>query len=258
MPFQSSANLQSYGRAQLSKKLASKALGIHLINSKISQRLVTTTTRLGLAQRLGVSSSDATSQELAQQAFLNMQKGVKAAAMARDISLERSAAQAKPASKFAALPPEINSARIYARPGSAPLLAAIALEQSNLKTQQQLKAVAMASDLSAERSSAQSEQAFAMTVPPPVIAVNRTQLQILTATNFLGQNTPAIAALEAQYAEMWAQDVAAQQAYRAAAAARDVAAEFNAGRAEQAFVAKQDASKLFEQHAGMNIIGVPH
>jgi PPE-repeat protein len=30
----------------------------------------------------------------------------------------------------------------------------------------------------------------------------------LVATNFLGQNTPAIAATEAQYAEMWAQDAA--------------------------------------------------
>lgn len=29
------------------------------------------------------------------------------------------------------------------------------------------------------------------------------------ATNILGQNTPAIAATETQYAEMWAQDAAA-------------------------------------------------
>ena len=47
------------------------------------------------------------------------------------------------------------------------------------------------------------ETAFAATVPPPVIATNRAQLIALTAANVLGQNTPAIAATEAQYAEMW-------------------------------------------------------
>jgi PPE-repeat protein len=48
-----------------------------------------------------------------------------------------------------------------------------------------------------------------MTVPPAVIAANRTQLASLVATNVLGQNTPAIAVTEAQYGEMWAQDAAA-------------------------------------------------
>ena len=38
------------------------------------------------------------------------------------------------------------------------------------------------------------EAAFAMTVPPPVIAANRAQLMALIATNFFGQNAPAIAA----------------------------------------------------------------
>ena len=38
------------------------------------------------------------------------------------------------------------------------------------------------------------ESAFAMTVPPPVIAANRAQLATLVATNVFGQNTPAIAA----------------------------------------------------------------
>lgn len=32
------------------------------------------------------------------------------------------------------------------------------------------------------------EAAFAMTVPPPVIAANRAQLMMLIATNFFGQN----------------------------------------------------------------------
>ncbi|WP_242657617.1 PPE family protein, partial [Mycobacterium intracellulare] len=62
------------------------------------------------------------------------------------------------------------------------------------------------------------EAAFAMTVPPPVIAANRAQLMMLIATNFFGQNLPAIAATEAQYAEMWAQDAAAMYGYAAASA----------------------------------------
>jgi PPE-repeat protein len=46
-----------------------------------------------------------------------------------------------------------------------------------------------------------------------VVAANRTQLMALIATNFLGQNTPAIAATEALYMEMWAQDAAAMYGY---------------------------------------------
>src|ERR1700744_261131 len=57
------------------------------------------------------------------------------------------------------------------------------------------------------------EAAFAMTVPPPVIAANRALLVALLATNFLGQNAPSIAATEAEYFEMWAQDAAAMYAY---------------------------------------------
>jgi PPE-repeat protein len=52
-----------------------------------------------------------------------------------------------------------------------------------------------------------------MTVPPPVIAANRALLMMLVATNFFGQNTPAIAATEAEYGEMWAQDAAAMYGY---------------------------------------------
>jgi PPE-repeat protein len=63
------------------------------------------------------------------------------------------------------------------------------------------------------------EAAFAMTVPPPVIAANRATLMALIATNFLGQNTPAIMATEALYVEMWAQDAAAMYSYAAASAA---------------------------------------
>ncbi|HTU17584.1 MAG TPA: PPE family protein [Gemmataceae bacterium] len=140
-------------------------------------------------------------------------------------------------SSFGVLPPEINSARLYAGAGSCPLLAAAAawdglagelgsaaasfaaliggaavssLAQSapsNAATEAQYTQM-WAQDGSSMSAGAVSEAAFAMTVPPPVIAANRALLASLVATNFFGQNTPAIAATEAQYAEMWAQDAA--------------------------------------------------
>jgi PPE-repeat protein len=62
------------------------------------------------------------------------------------------------------------------------------------------------------------EAAFAATVPPPVIAANRASLSALVATNFFGQNTPAIATTEAHYGEMWALDAAAMYGYAGASA----------------------------------------
>ena len=63
------------------------------------------------------------------------------------------------------------------------------------------------------------EAAFAATIPPPVIAANRALLAALVATNFLGQNTPAIAATEALYMEFWAQDAGAMYSYASNSAA---------------------------------------
>jgi PPE-repeat protein len=71
-------------------------------------------------------------------------------------------------------------------------------------------------------------EAFAMTVPPPVIAANRSLLAALVATNFLGQNTPAIAATEAHYGEMWAQDAAAMYGYAGSAASASTLTPFTA------------------------------
>jgi PPE-repeat protein len=48
----------------------------------------------------------------------------------------------------------------------------------------------------------------------------------LIATNFFGQNTPAIMATEAAYVEMWAQDAAAMYGYQAAAQAASVLSPF--------------------------------
>jgi PPE-repeat protein len=72
------------------------------------------------------------------------------------------------------------------------------------------------------------ETAFAMTVPPPVVAANRAQLAALVATNLLGQNSAAIAATEAHYGEMWAQDASAMYGYAANSAAATAVTPFNA------------------------------
>jgi PPE-repeat protein len=71
----------------------------------------------------------------------------------------------------------------------------------------------------ATASAAAYEAAFAATVPPPVIAANRSLLATLVATNFLGVNSAAIAATEAQYAEMWVQDATMMATYQVASAA---------------------------------------
>jgi PPE-repeat protein len=167
---------------------------------------------------------------------------------------------------FAALPPEINSGRMYAGVGSGPLLAAAAAwdglaaelsaaATSYRSTVSELTGRAWLGPSSASMAAAaapyaawmnttaaQAEQtagqlasavaayeaAFAATVPPPVIAANRALLASLVATNILGQNTPAIAATEAQYAEMWAQDAAAMYGYAGASAAATAVTPFSA------------------------------
>jgi PPE-repeat protein len=157
---------------------------------------------------------------------------------------------------FGALPPEVNSARMYAGPGSRPMLAAAAawdgLAEDLYSTAGAYSgvvsrltgdawtgpsSVSMAAAAAtyvawmtntagqaeeaanqARAAAAAYQTAFALTVPPPVIAANRSLLTALVATNFLGQNTPAIAATEAHYAEMWAQDAAAMYGYAGSSA----------------------------------------
>lgn len=165
---------------------------------------------------------------------------------------------------FATLPPEINSARMYAGAGSTPLLAAasawsgLAAELSSTALSYSTVLTALTSEewhgpasasmaaavtpyvtwmstaaAQAEQAAAQAEaaagayeSAFAATVPPPAIAANRVQLMALIATNVLGQNTPAIAATEAQYAEMWAQDATAMYGYAGTSAAASQLSQF--------------------------------
>jgi PPE-repeat protein len=165
--------------------------------------------------------------------------------------------------EFGALPPEINSGRMYAGPGSGPMLAASAawvaladdlyltassyglvisdLTSSWLGPSSALMAAAAAPYVSwisataaqAEQTATQAaaavaayEAAFVMTVPPPAIAANRALLLMLVATNFFGQNTPAIMATEAQYVEMWAQDAAAMYGYAGASSAASTLTAF--------------------------------
>jgi PPE-repeat protein len=80
--------------------------------------------------------------------------------------------------------------------------------------------------IQARSAAAAYDAAFAATVPPPLIAQNRALLMSLVATNILGQSTPAIAATEAQYAEMWAQDATAMYAYAGASAAASALTPF--------------------------------
>lgn len=182
---------------------------------------------------------------------------------------------------FGFLPPEVNSGRMYAGPGSGPLLAA-AGSWDSLSAELAITAAVYESVLSgltglywhgpasramaasaapyvawlytsAERAqqtamqaraaAAAYELAHAMTVPPSAVAANRLQLAMLMATNFFGQNTAAIAATEAQYAEYWAQDASAMYTYSANSAAAAQVSPFSSPRrttTDDGMTAQQD------------------
>jgi PPE-repeat protein len=78
----------------------------------------------------------------------------------------------------------------------------------------------------AKAAAAAYEVTFAAMVPPPIIEANRALLQALVATNLFGQNTPAIAATETLYAEMWAQDSTAMYGYAGASASATMLTPF--------------------------------
>ena len=166
---------------------------------------------------------------------------------------------------FGSYPPEVNSARMFAGAGSGPLLVAAeawaALAAGLNSAGDSYQAVvsgliagpwlgpssasmsaaaasyaawlrvtaAQAEETSAQAKAAAAayQTAFSATVPPPIVAANRSQLMILIATDVFGINTPAIAATEAQYAEMWAQDAAAMYGYAASSAAATALTPFN-------------------------------
>jgi PPE-repeat protein len=170
---------------------------------------------------------------------------------------------------FEALPPEINSGLMYTGPGAGPMTAAsaawdaladdlyltaaaygsaitdltssswlgpssVSMAAAGATYVSWISATAMqAQDAAAQAKAAVSayEAAFMMTVPPAEIAANRALLMALVATNFLGQNTPAIMATEALYVEMWAQDAAAMYGYAGASSAASALAPFTAPKA---------------------------
>lgn len=59
--------------------------------------------------------------------------------------------------------------------------------------------------------------AVAATIPHAVVVANRVREATLAATNILGQNTPAIAEANAEYAEFWGQNAGAMMGYLATA-----------------------------------------
>ena len=157
---------------------------------------------------------------------------------------------------FLILPPEINSARMYAGAGAQPLAlagaawdglaadlaasassfgaaidaltsgpwsgpASVTMAAAAAPYVGWMRAVAGQAELAAAQARAAAtafETAMTATVHPAAVTANRVSLISLVATNFVGQNTPAIAATEIDYEEMWAQDVTAMLGYHAGAA----------------------------------------
>jgi PPE-repeat protein len=153
-------------------------------------------------------------------------------------------------SDFGTLPPEVISGLIYTGPGPGALQTAAAawhdlsieLQQTAVSYRNVLNGVTEVWQGASAQEMVASVQPFLMwmentaagamvtaqaamgavaaysevrgtVVPPPLIVSNRTQLLHLISTNILGQNTAAIAATEAQYEAMWAQDTAAMNTY---------------------------------------------
>ena len=152
---------------------------------------------------------------------------------------------------FLVLPPEINSSLIYGGAGSAPMLAAAtswdglaaeltsaaqsfssitsglaaqawqgAASAAMLTTAAQYAGFLTAAATRAQTAAAQAqavasefESALAAMVHPALVAANRNGLVRLVVSNLFGQNAPAIAAMESDYEQMWAQDVAAMVGY---------------------------------------------
>lgn len=189
---------------------------------------------------------------------------------------------------FGTLPPEINSARMYAGAGPGSLLTSatawqeLAAELNSAAASYGSVIVGLtggawtgpsaaamaaaagpyvtwlsATGAQAQQAAAQAtaavgayETAFAATVPPPLIAANRSLQATLIATNILGQHTAAIAAAEASYLEMWAQDAAAMYGYAGSSAAATRVTPFTAppqtidssGQATQSLAVAQSAA----------------
>lgn len=154
-----------------------------------------------------------------------------------------------------AAPPEITSTLIYTGPGAASLIAAAAawadvaeqLERFAVEHTAVINSVnavwlgaadstmtqcstaiiawirttaeqATQMSATAAHAAAAFDTVHATITPPTMVFANRLLLAELTATNLLGQNSPAIAACETQYSEMWATNTAAMSTYHATSA----------------------------------------
>lgn len=158
---------------------------------------------------------------------------------------------------YGLLPPEVNSGRMWGGPGSASLTASAAawqalaadLGSAGAAMQAVLEALTATSwmgptsltmaaaaapyvvwmlavatqceqaAMAAAQAATAFEGAHAGVVPPPEIVENRVRLATLIATNFFGCNAAPIAATEADYDRMWAQDATVMYGYSADAAA---------------------------------------
>jgi PPE-repeat protein len=83
-----------------------------------------------------------------------------------------------------------------------------------------------------------------------VIAANRSLFKALVATNLFGQNTPAIAAAETHYAEMWAQDAAAMYGYAGVSASAATLPPFAASPLTTNPGGRRDQSAALTQATG--------
>jgi len=192
---------------------------------------------------------------------------------------------------FAMLPPEVNSGRMYIGPGSESMVAA-AEAWEGLASELHATANAYESVISgltagpwlgpssasmtvaaasyigwlssaaaqAEEAANQAraavaayEEAFASTVPPPLVAANRALLARLLAANLFGRNTSAIATTEAQYGEMWAQDTSAMYRYAGVSASATTLTPFAAPRQDTDPTASARQAAAAGQAAGMSV-----
>ncbi|WP_052957066.1 PPE family protein [Mycolicibacter heraklionensis] len=201
---------------------------------------------------------------------------------------------------YGVLPPEINSGRMYAGPGSGSMLtaasawenlaaelhttaatydsvtsglatgpwtgpAATAMAAAAAPYVTWLRGTGTQAEQTARQAVAAAEAystAVAAVVPPPVISANRVLLKQLVATNFFGQNSPAIGEAERQYAEMWAQDAAAMYRYASSSATASALTEFSqppqttnaAGQSAQSAAVAQAGSAAAGDGAATDIL----
>ena len=156
---------------------------------------------------------------------------------------------------FATLPPEINSGRMYSGPGAGSMMeaaaawdrlaarlreaaadyravtaklaagcegpASAAVTEAAAPYTDWLDAVAARSERAATQLAAAGgahQSALTAMVPPRAITANRARRRSLTREKCLGQTSPAIADMDAEYEQMWAQDADAMYAYARASA----------------------------------------